>query len=268
MPHGLHTRQHCEALSALVLQHLPAVALLGKALGNTLFQPFQPLNLAPVLGFQDVDGLGAGLDHGMAFALKLPPARLHTSRLLAFGDQLCVPGSGRLLRGLGRLATRKALRDAGLGAVEPALLGLDTPRFRIQSSLFLPDRRKAGLEQARRLARLLAQRPDFFLSQQVSQQGLDLGIAVGAQLPLALGREHRGEEGVGAAADGFDAAGIGVHLTVRHGAIVQHHGRPCPVVREPEQEGFGLAPAGEADDRLRAITATVVGPDQVLLVFG
>ena len=32
MPHGLCTRQHCDALSTLVLQPLPAVALLGKAL--------------------------------------------------------------------------------------------------------------------------------------------------------------------------------------------------------------------------------------------
>ncbi len=214
MPHGLHTHQHCEALSTLVLQHLPAVALLSEALGDTLFQPFQPLNLAPVLGFQDVDGLGAGLDHGMAFALKLPPARLHTPRLLAFGHQLRVPGSGQLLRGLGRLATRKALRDAGLRAVEPALLGLDTLRFRIQSRLFLADRRKAGLEQAGRFARLLAQHPDFFLSEQVGQQGLDLGISLGAQLPLALRREHRREKGVGAAAECFDATGIGVHLAV------------------------------------------------------
>ena len=93
-------------------------------------------------------------------------------------------------------------------------LTLDTLRFRIQSSLFLPDGRQAGLEQARRLARLLAQRPDFFLSQQVSQQRLDFGIAVGAQLPLALRREHRREEGVGAAAECFDATGIGVHLAV------------------------------------------------------
>lgn len=178
MPHCLHTRQHGEALSTLVLQHLPAVALLGEALCDTLFQPFQPLNLALILGLQGLDGLGAGLDHGMAFALKLPPARLDAPRLLAFGHQLRMPGSGRLLRGLGRLATRQALRDAGLRAVEPAPFSLDALRFRIQPRLFLPDRRQARLEQAGRFARLLAQHPDFFLSEQVGQQGLDLGIAV------------------------------------------------------------------------------------------
>ena len=212
--HGLGTSQHREAFPALVLQTLPAVALLGDALGDALRQPFQPLRLALVLGLQGVDGLRSGLDHGLAFALKLLPARFHPARLLALRHQLRVPGSDRLLRCLGRLATRKALRDAGLGAVEPAPFTLDTLRFRIQSSLFLPDGRQAGLEQARRLARLLAQRPDFFLSQQVSQQSLDLGIAVGAQLPLALRREHRREEGVGAAAECFDATGIGVHLAV------------------------------------------------------
>jgi hypothetical protein len=131
-PHGLRTRQHGEALPALVLQDLPAVALLGEALGDTLLQPFQPLLLAPILGLQGFDGLFAGLDHGLAFALKLPPARFHALRLLALGDQLRMPGSRRLLRGLGRLSTRQALRDASLGAVEPPPFALDPLRFLVQ----------------------------------------------------------------------------------------------------------------------------------------
>jgi len=241
---------------------------LAETLGDALLQPLQPLLLAPILDLQGFDSLFVGLDHRLAFALKLPPARFHALRLRALGDQLSMPGSRRLLYGLGHLSGRQALRDASLGAVEPPPLALDPLRFLIQRSLFLPDRREAHLEQTRRLGRFLAEHPDLLLAQQIGQQSLDLGIAVGAQLPLALRREHRGEEGIGAAADGLDAAGIGVHLAVGHGAVVQHHGFPGAIVGEDEQEGFGLAPAVEADHDLRLVTATVVGPDQVFLVFG
>src|SRR5574337_1665528 len=210
MPHGLRPRQQGEALPALVLQDLPAVALLTETLGDTLLQPFQPLLLAPILCLRGFDDLFAGLDHGLAFALKLSPARFNALRLISLGDQLSMPGSRRLQLGVGRLSDRQALRDASLGAVEPPLFALDPLRFLVQRGLFLPDRREARLEETRRLGCFLAEGPDLLLPEQIGQQGLDLGIAVGAQLPLALCREHRGEEGVGATADALDAAGIGV----------------------------------------------------------
>ena len=204
----------------------------------------------------------------MAFALKLSPARFHALRLLSLGEQLSMPGSRRLLLGLGRLSGRQTLRDASLGAIEPPLFALDPPRLLVQRGLFLPDRREARLEETRRLGRFLAERPNLVLPEQIGQQGLELGIAVGAQLPLALRRKHRGEEGVGAAADGGDAAGIGVHLAVGHGAVVQCHRFPGAIVGDHEQEGFGLAPAVEPDHDLRAVTTAVVRPDQVFLVLG
>lgn len=190
MPHGLRTRQQGEALPALVLQDLPAAALLTETLGDTLAQPFQPLLLAPILCLQGFDDVFAGLDHGLAFALKLSPARFHALRLLSLGEQLSMPGSRRLLLGLGRLSGRQTLRDASLGAIEPPLFALDPPRLLVQRGLFLPDRREARLEETRRLGRFLAERPDLVLPEQIGQQGLDLGIAVGAQLPLALRRKR------------------------------------------------------------------------------
>jgi hypothetical protein len=53
-------------------------------------------------------------------------------------------------------------------------------------------------------------------------------------LPLTLGREHRGKEGIGAAADGFDAARLGVHLAVGHRAVVQRHRFPGAIISEEE----------------------------------
>ena len=148
--HGLGTSQHREAFPALVLQPLPAVALLGDALGDALPQPFQPLRLALVLGLQGVDGLRSGLDHGLVFALKLLPARFHPARLLALRHQLRVPGSERLLRCLGRLATRKALRDAGMVYNCMDLAG--DARTGCQASLAQPYQQKGLLQDAMKSA--------------------------------------------------------------------------------------------------------------------
>ncbi|MCH2221551.1 MAG: hypothetical protein MK097_14695, partial [Dechloromonas sp.] len=117
--------------------------------------------LAPILCLQGFDSPFAGLDHRLAFALKLPPARFHALRLRALGDQLGMPGSRRLLRGLSHLSGRQALRDASLGAIKAPPFTLDPVRFLIQRGLFLPDRREAHLEQTRRLARLLAEHADL-----------------------------------------------------------------------------------------------------------
>ena len=101
--------------------------------------------------------LRAGLDHGAGIRPEvapgaLPPATAHVQPSIAHA------GFGRLLRGLGRLATRMALRDAGLCPVEPALL----PSIRCASAsspgLFLPDRREAWSLSRRAVSpRLLAQ---------------------------------------------------------------------------------------------------------------
>ncbi len=76
-PHGLRTGQHREALPVLVLQYLPAVALLSEALGDALLKSFLPLLLATVLRLQGFDGLRARPNHGLAFALKLRTAGFH-----------------------------------------------------------------------------------------------------------------------------------------------------------------------------------------------
>jgi hypothetical protein len=120
--------------------------------------------------------------------------------------------------------------------LQPLALGIERGRFGAQ-------RRQRRLQLPRRLARLLTERADVLLPQQIGQQGLDLAVAVGAELPLPLCREDRGEEGVRRPADGLDASRIGLDLAIGDGAIGQRGGRPRAGVIQRQQIGLGPAAA-------------------------
>jgi hypothetical protein len=140
--------------------------------------------------------------------------------------------------------------------------------FCIQAGLLLPDRDQARLQQACDFGGLLADGANLFLAQQIGQQRLDLAIAVGVELALALGGEYRREEGLRAAADALDAAGVRLDASVGYRAIVDTHGPPLPIVVQSEQECLGLAAATHPDDDLRSVAAAFVRPGQVLDALG
>jgi len=105
------------------------------------------------------------------------------------------------------------------------------------------------------------------LSEQVSEQRLDLGVAVCAQRPFGLRREDRREEGVGAAADRFDAALVGCDLAVGHGAVVQADRLPLASPVDDVEISLGATLARKPNDDLRAVAASFVRPYEVLDVL-
>src|SRR5574343_856067 len=105
----------------------------------------------------------------------------------------CLPAGLRRLDPLVR-----AVPSTGV-ILQPLALGIERGSLGAQ-------RRQRRLQLPRRLARLLTERADVLLPQQIGQQGLDLAVAVGAELPLALGREDRREEGVRRPADALEAS--------------------------------------------------------------
>jgi hypothetical protein len=213
-PHGRRLLQGVEILASAILQRAPAAAFLRSAVRDALLQAIQPLLLAPVLRLQRLDGLDAGLVGGNTLALQLRAARFGASRLVLLGQQLRLLLSHDFKGCLRRLSLREAPGHAFPGSLQSAPLVRNAERLFVHAGRLLSHGAEAGLEQARCLCRPQSLRPYRFLPQQVGQQGLDLAVAVGAQLPLALRREHGGEERVGTAADGLDTAGVGVHLAV------------------------------------------------------
>jgi hypothetical protein len=159
-------------------------------------------------------------------------------------------------RDCSRSAARRACRASAASSVD------------CEAGLLLPDRCEARLEQSRRLGGLGPERADLVLIEQVGQQRLDLGIAVGVELALALRGEHRGEERLGAATDALHAARVGLDPAIGYRAVVEAHRPPLSAVVEALQERFGLAPTVHSNDHLRSVAAPFMGPGQVLHTLG
>jgi hypothetical protein len=138
--------------------------------------------------------------------------------------------------------------------------------FGRRAGLLLPDQRQTILEQPGRLRCVLTLLPHLVQAQQVGQQALDLAVAVGRQWPLALGREHRREEGLRRAEQFAHGLLVDIDLAVADGAVGKHHRLPV-AVGLLEQEGLGLALAIDAKHKLRFVAVPPVLPGQFLLAF-
>jgi hypothetical protein len=266
--HGAGFAERLKALPARLFQDLAPSALLRETGCYALFKPIAALLLTVLLRFERRSRLRGAVNQRLAFDQQLSASLPSGLRLFALRCQSRVPGLRRVRCGLGALPCRRSTHQPILHPVEPNKPAGDLGALLLQSRQLLADRQQPGLEKTGGLVGSMTQGPNLFLPQQVGQQGLDLGIAVGAELTLALCRKHRREEGVGAATDGLDTAGVGFHLAIGHRAVVKTHRLPAPVRIQQVQIGFRATPTIEADHDLRSVASALVRPGQILLVLG
>ena len=170
-------------------QCLPPRPLLLTPASNPLIESLQSQALRLILGPERTDRLRSRIEHTLPFCHQLGTSNLGGPRLLAFSRHAGMPQLGGVQSGLRRLFCVLGRRPPGSRSIERALRCLDAPAFIVESGLLLADGGQARLEQPRRLGGLLAQCADLLLPEQVGEQGLDLCVAVGAQLALvAAGR--------------------------------------------------------------------------------
>ena len=242
--------EHLQAAASRLHQRLPPRLLLLLARADALLQTFQPPHLRQVLGPQCLCRLAGHVELGLPFGCELGASGLDRVGLFAFGRQAGVPLERLVQPGLGRPLGAFGTGHPQVRAVEPLSGVLDSRDLVDQAGLLLPDCDQSRLQQACDLGGLLADGANLFLTEQIGQQRLDLAIAVGVELALALGGEYRREEGLRAAADALDAAGVRLDASVGYRAIVDTHGPPLPIVVQSEQECLGLAAATHPDDDL------------------
>ncbi|EWS55699.1 hypothetical protein X551_01494 [Methylibium sp. T29] len=181
----IHLAEHLQATAPRLRQRLPPRLLLLLARADALLQAFQPLHFREVLGPQCLCRLASHVELGLPFGRELGTSRLDRAGLLALGRQAGVPLERLVQPSLGR-----PLGDFGTGhprvrAAEPLPGGLDRRDLVGQAGLLLPNCDQSRLQQARDFGGLLADGANLFLAQQISQQRLDLAIAVGVELALA-----------------------------------------------------------------------------------
>ena len=207
---------------------------------NPRLQPVEPLSLSIFLRIQRFDGLSAGVDHRLPFDAQFRAPRFDALRLVSFSGELRLCGTGRVERPLCGDLEDLGLLDTRCGSGQACPFGLDPARFFVQTRLLLTQDRQSRFQQFRCLRRLLAERADFFQSEQVCEQGLDLCVLVGSQLTFTLRRKHGRKECLGAAADGFNTPLVRLYLAIGHRAVLQRDGFPARAIL-CKQEGLGLA---------------------------
>ena len=154
--------------------------------GDALRQALQALQGIVLLSLEPLNGLRAGGDQRLALLKQLRTTRLGALGLIPLGLQAGMANPMPVQCLLRLLSLKQGLRNAVRCTLQAMQPRIQANLLRIQPSQLLPDGRQPGLDQFGGVIGLLPQGTDFFLAEQVGKQALDLGIAVGAELALAL----------------------------------------------------------------------------------